>query len=113
MGLETGIVFSLDCFLGLSYFCTAGLRALRQKTSQAHQDGSEEVASRPGFFSSWRDIPMALRMLLCNPVLMCCALATVTEGMLVAGYITFLPKLIQNQFGQTAAWAALLTGKSD
>ena len=84
---------------------------MRQKTSQAHQDGSEETCSQPGFFTTWRDIPVALRILLTNPVLMFPTGAAVLGGLLLTGYLTFLPKFVQNQFGITATWAALVTGR--
>ena len=54
---------------------------------------------------------MALKILICNPVFMFTALANVSETTLAAGFATFLPKIIQNQFTQTASWSALLAGK--
>ncbi|XP_078468574.1 solute carrier organic anion transporter family member 4C1-like isoform X1 [Lampetra planeri] len=87
---------------------SARLRA--RYVSQAHQDGSEEVTARAGFGSGWRDFPTAFKLLVKNAVFMCVTVAGSTEGLVVAGFITFMPKFIENQFGQTSSFAALLGG---
>ena len=33
-----------------------------------------------------------------------------SSGMITSGFATFMPKFIQNQFGVSAGWAAMLTG---
>jgi hypothetical protein len=38
-------------------------------------------------------------------------LAGTGEGLATSGFATFMPKLIQNQFGITASWASMLGGK--
>ena len=45
-----------------------------------------------------------------NPVLVFATLGSTTEGMLVAGFATFIPKYVQTVFNVTPARAALLTG---
>ncbi len=85
--------------------------ANRGKISEAHQNGSDDVCAKEGFMSTWRDIPISLKLLLTNPVIIFVTLSTITEGMVVTGVATFLPKIIQNQFIQGLSWAALLAGK--
>ncbi len=45
-----------------------------------------------------------------NPVFVFCTLGGVTEGIVTAGFATFLPKFVQNQFTLTPGSAALITG---
>lgn len=47
-----------------------------------------------------------------NPAFLFISLAGTFEGFSTSGMATFLPKLIQNQFGTSAAWAAILSGKT-
>ena len=47
-----------------------------------------------------------------NPVLVFTALGSVMEGFVTAGFATFLPKYMQNQFTLTPGSAAVMTGKS-
>ena len=77
----------------------------------AHNDGSEGIASQDGFGVSIRDLPMALWLLLKNPVNMLNNIADVTEGLVGTGLATFIPKFIENQYGVTAAAAGTLVGK--
>jgi sodium-independent organic anion transporter len=88
----------------------AGLRNTSQRVSEAHQNGAEEECSKEGFMSTWRDVPKAFTLLVKNPVLVFTTLATTIEGCIIAGFATFLPKIIQNQFKVSVSWAALLAG---
>ena len=45
-----------------------------------------------------------------NPVVVFATLGSATEGMLVAGFATFIPKYVQTVFSVTPATAALQTG---
>ena len=45
-----------------------------------------------------------------NPTYVLLSLAGASEAMLIAGFTTFLPKIIENQFQQTAGTAALVAG---
>ena len=78
----------------------------------AHNDGSEVIASRDGFGVGIRDLPVAMWLLVKNPVNMLVTLGAVTEGLLTSGFATFMPKFLQNQYGLTAGAAAMLGGKS-
>lgn len=35
----------------------------------------------------------------------------VTDGMVVSGIATFMPKMLENKFRVSASWAAMLSGK--
>ncbi|XP_077990525.1 solute carrier organic anion transporter family member 4A1-like [Glandiceps talaboti] len=78
--------------------------------SETHQDGGEEKASRPGFGTSFRDIPSALKILLLNPVYMFLCFAGCCEVFIVKGLATFLPKYLESQFGETSSTAGTLVG---
>lgn len=55
-------------------------------------------------------LPRQVLQLLKTPPFLFITLAGATEGMITSGFATFLPKFIQNQFGVSAGWAAMLTG---
>lgn len=88
-----------------------GAKAVREsRVSEAHEDGSEEKTRRPGFGTSLKDAPMVFWIIIKNPTFLLATLAACTEGIVVSGFATFVPKFIQNQYGQTASFAAVLTG---
>ena len=49
-------------------------------------------------FTNIKGLPHALKQLLSNPAFFMLNLAGSSEGLLVAGFAAFLPKLIENQF---------------
>lgn len=55
-------------------------------------------------------MPKALWDLLQNPTLTFLNLAGASEGLIIAGFAAFLPKLIENQFSVTAIRSALVMG---
>lgn len=55
-------------------------------------------------------MPKALCALLKNPTFFFLNLAGASEGLIIAGFAAFLPKLIENQFSVSAVWSALLMG---
>lgn len=83
---------------------SAALRAA--KVSEAHAS-SPEVPS----LGKLRAFPKLVLALLANPAFLCLNLAGASEGLLIAGFAAFLPKLIENQFSVSASQAALLMGK--
>ena len=84
----------------------AGAAALQaEKVSEAHGNSKTEA------FSKIRELPRAFRSLIANPTFFFLNLAGASEGLLIAGFAAFLPKLIENQFSVNASWAALLMGK--
>lgn len=55
-------------------------------------------------------MPEALWTLLKNPTFTFLNLAGASEGLIIAGFCAFLPKVIENQFSVTAVWSAMLMG---
>lgn len=74
--------------------------------SEAHEKSATGEA-----FSKIRELPRALTELLGNPAFFMLNLAGASEGLLIAGFAAFLPKLIENQFSVSASSAALLMGE--
>ncbi|XP_076801719.1 solute carrier organic anion transporter family member 4C1-like [Clavelina lepadiformis] len=112
-----GIMISMACawMLTLPLFAfpkefpsTARYRAMRQ--SEVHNDGADKIASQENFANSFKDFPAALLMLFKNPTYLFTCLAGCTEAMLISGFTTFLPKIIENEFQQTAGTAAIVAG---
>ncbi|PNF24215.1 Solute carrier organic anion transporter family member 4A1 [Cryptotermes secundus] len=82
-----------------------GAAALRaERVSEAHGNSKTEA------FTKIRELPRALGSLIVNPTFFFLNLAGASEGLLIAGFAAFLPKLIENQFSVNASWAALLMG---
>lgn len=61
---------------------------------------------------SWRvaDLPRACWRLLINPVYMC-LIISLCLTFSISGYTTFLPKYLQFNFGLSASWASVYTGR--
>ncbi|NWH16947.1 SO4C1 protein, partial [Grus americana] len=87
---------------------TAKIQA--EKISETHNDGSEVLVETKNIGKSFKDFPMALLILLKNPVLMCLIIASSSEALVATGFATFLPKFIENQFGKTSSFSATLGG---
>lgn len=69
--------------------------------------GAVEVA---GGFGRLKDLPRAVKVLALNPTFVALSIAGATEGVLLAGFATFTPKFLENQFSMAASFAALLVG---
>jgi hypothetical protein len=52
-----------------------------------------------------------IRLIVGNPTFLFLSLAGASEGFLLAGFATFLPKYFENQFRLTAGFAAMIVGK--
>ncbi|XP_032621229.1 solute carrier organic anion transporter family member 4C1 [Chelonoidis abingdonii] len=81
-----------------------------EKISETHDDGSEAFVEDRNIGKNFNDFPVALLILLKNPVLMCLIIAASTEALVATGFATFLPKFIENQFGQSSSYSATLGG---
>ncbi|NWZ71781.1 SO4C1 protein, partial [Acrocephalus arundinaceus] len=79
-----------------------------EKISETHDDGSQVLVHNIG--QSFKDFPMALMILLRNPVLMSLIIASSSEALVATGFATFLPKFIENQFGKSSSFSATLGG---
>ncbi|PRD30160.1 UNVERIFIED_CONTAM: Slco4a1 [Trichonephila clavipes] len=80
------------------------------KVSEMHQKLEESEATRVSFGSSLSDLPASLSLLVTNPTFVFLSLAGASEGILLAGLATFLPKLIESQFSYQASFAAFIVG---
>ncbi|NXR36142.1 SO4C1 protein, partial [Zosterops hypoxanthus] len=87
---------------------TAKIQA--EKISETHDDGSQILVQANNIGQSFKDFPMALMILLRNPVLMSLIVASSSEALVATGFATFLPKFIENQFGKTSSFSATLGG---
>ncbi|NXG21101.1 SO4C1 protein, partial [Grallaria varia] len=87
---------------------TAKIQA--EKISETHDDGSEALVQMMNIGDSFKDFPMALLILLKNPVLMSLITSSSSEALVATGFATFLPKFIENQFGKTTSFSATLGG---
>ncbi|XP_068085065.1 solute carrier organic anion transporter family member 4A1 [Anabrus simplex] len=74
------------------------------RVSEAHGNTRTET------FSKIVELPRAFKNLICNPTFFFLNMAGASEGLLIAGFAAFLPKLIENQYSVTASSAALLMG---
>ncbi|XP_065518165.1 solute carrier organic anion transporter family member 4C1-like isoform X5 [Lathamus discolor] len=81
-----------------------------EKISETHDDGSELLVETQNIGKSFKDFPVALLILVKNPVLMSLIAASTSEALVATGFATFLPKLIENQFGKTSSFSATLAG---
>lgn len=84
-----------------------GAAAIRaEKVSEAHGSSTSTTEA----FSKIREMPRAFRALIVNPAFFFLNMAGATDGLLLAGFAAFLPKIIENQFSVAASRAALLMG---
>ncbi|NXD25192.1 SO4C1 protein, partial [Spelaeornis formosus] len=81
-----------------------------EKVSETHDDGSRVLVQTSNIGQSFKDFPMALLILLRNPVLMSLIVASSSEALVATGFATFLPKFIENQFGKSSSFSATLGG---
>ncbi|XP_053910994.1 solute carrier organic anion transporter family member 4C1-like isoform X3 [Cuculus canorus] len=81
-----------------------------EKISETHNDGSAALVENQNIGKSFKDFPVALLILLKNPVLMSLIIASSSEALVATGFATFLPKFIENQFGKTSSFSATLGG---
>ncbi|XP_078571497.1 solute carrier organic anion transporter family member 4C1-like [Branchiostoma floridae x Branchiostoma japonicum] len=81
----------------------------KEKKSDVHAN-TESKTLDSNFGKSIRDFPIAVLSLAKNPTFIFITLAGISEGLVLNGFATFLPKFVENQFGQTASQAAFLVG---
>lgn len=82
----------------------------REKVSEAHSNVDSLILTSGHFGKGFKDFITVLRKMLNNSVFMCLVVASCTEGLVITGFVTFLPKFIENQFSQTASLAAIVGG---
>lgn len=82
----------------------------KQRLNLAHADGAEKITETADFGHSLRDLPIAIKLILKNPVFVLVSLGTALNYFLISGLSTFLPKFFQNEFNLTPSYAAMLVG---
>ncbi|XP_054144486.1 solute carrier organic anion transporter family member 4C1-like [Melozone crissalis] len=87
---------------------TAKIQA--EKIPETHDDGGQVLVQTNDIGQSFKDFPVALLILLRNPVLMSLIVASSSEALVATGFATFLPKYIENQFGKSSSFSATLGG---
>ncbi|NXE64180.1 SO4C1 protein, partial [Calcarius ornatus] len=87
---------------------TAKIQA--EKIPETHDDGGQVLVQSDNIGQSFKDFPVALLILLRNPVLMSLIVASSSEALVATGFATFLPKFIENQFGKSSSFSATLGG---
>jgi hypothetical protein len=68
--------------------------------------------SREDFGRKWSDIWLSIKVTFSNPSWIFLTIAATVESGAVNAFATFLPKVLQFQYGLTAGAAALFAGKS-
>ncbi|MEE6458874.1 hypothetical protein FKM82_000452 [Ascaphus truei] len=81
-----------------------------EKISEAHSNGSESIVEKQNLGKSFKDFPLALLLMLRNPVLMTLTFASCADALITTGFATFLPKIIENQFSLSSSFSAILGG---
>ncbi|XP_071143715.1 solute carrier organic anion transporter family member 4C1-like isoform X2 [Mytilus edulis] len=104
------LVFSLPLFgFGKELPTAKHVRATR--VSQVHGGKDDkDLIHKDSNDRSLREFPKAMWGIISNPTFLLITLAGTGEGLATSGFATFMPKLIQNQFGITASWASMLGG---
>ena len=69
-----------------------------------------DLAAANGPLPMGKDLLDGIVILMTNPTFLCICLAGASEGFLMQGLATFLPKMIQNQFNLTASQSAMYVG---
>nr|XP_002731060.1 PREDICTED: solute carrier organic anion transporter family member 4C1-like [Saccoglossus kowalevskii] len=80
-----------------------------ERQSQAHHnDDTELLNTRSSFGEGWKDMWPATKMLFKNPFYCCIVVYKTALTFIVYGFLPFIVKFIENQFGLTASEAGLL-----
>ena len=84
--------------------------SLKGKPVVEKKEELNELTAANGPLPVGKDLLEAIFILLTNPTFIFVSLAGASEGFLMQGLATFLPKMIQNQFNLTASEAAMYVG---
>ena len=89
---------------------TDAIRNKEGRKSQAHKGAGEAEMVGSTFGISLKDLGVSLKVILSNPIWHLLTLAGIVEVGAVVAVNTFLPKILQFQFGMTAPNAAFISG---
>ncbi|XP_076060556.1 solute carrier organic anion transporter family member 4A1-like isoform X2 [Oratosquilla oratoria] len=87
-----------------------GAKALALERESEAYGGKGSTHSTSNAFGRLCDLPGASKILAGNPTFVALSLAGATEGTLLAGFATFMPKFIESQFSIQASFAAIIVG---
>uniref|UniRef100_H2YEM2 Solute carrier organic anion transporter family member n=1 Tax=Ciona savignyi TaxID=51511 RepID=H2YEM2_CIOSA len=97
-------------FKGTKHLFKGTAQFRRMKNAEVDKTTGGEVAKEENFAKSYKDFPKALMMLAKNKTYVFVTLADCSEAILISGFTTFLPKIIESEFQQSAGTAALVAG---
>lgn len=109
MAAGIGVLVAIP-LAGFPKVLPGALKIQAEKVSEMHQKLKDSQAAQSGFGTKLSDLPASFKYLMCNPTFLFLSLAGASEGMLVSGLATFMPKIIESQFSIPASSAALLVG---
>ncbi|XP_059825441.1 solute carrier organic anion transporter family member 4C1-like [Hypanus sabinus] len=105
--LSWSLIIPLSCF---PKHLPGTEKIQHDKISQAHIYKGASIFAQGQFGENLKDLFKVLKGMLKNPVFLCLTAASCSEALVITGFVTFLPKFIENQFSQTASLAAILGG---
>lgn len=86
-----------------------------QKECQALEDSDEfdkvKLSKKSRLGVKFQHVPRAVNSILSNTTFMLVTICAAADGVFIGGAEVFLPKYLETQFGLTASFAALQTGK--
>jgi hypothetical protein len=101
--------FPLFCFARELPGATARLHSSNKESDER----SEETAvAQPGFGTSLKDLPAALKNIFKIPTFVLIALCDSLEGLAVSGAGAFMPKYLETQYGLSSSMASIVSGRS-
>uniref|UniRef100_A0A1A9ZVS2 Solute carrier organic anion transporter family member n=1 Tax=Glossina pallidipes TaxID=7398 RepID=A0A1A9ZVS2_GLOPL len=109
------LIAALLCFLlaisisGYPKVLPGAEKFQQQKNSEAYND-NKTYQGNSFNYTKFKELPLAVAVLLKNPTFFFLNLAGASEGMIIAGFAAFLPKLIENQFSISPVLSALIMG---
>ncbi|XP_064651838.1 solute carrier organic anion transporter family member 5A1-like [Lineus longissimus] len=91
------------------------LRREKEKLAKArgHHEETlthEDLNWRANYGKTAKDIPLSMLALLKNPIYLVTCLGVCCEASIISGFVIFLPKYLETQFGISKSMANLLTG---
>ncbi|KAI9586202.1 hypothetical protein GQX74_002049 [Glossina fuscipes] len=109
------LIAAIVCFLlaisisGYPKVLPGAEKLQKQRSSEAYND-NKTYQGNSFNYTKFKEMPLAVAVLLKNPTFFFLNLAGASEGMIIAGFAAFLPKLIENQFSISPVLSALIMG---
>lgn len=90
---------------------TAAKKYRDERISEAYKGKGEEDSKKEGYGRSFKDVSLTLKTIFTNPVWILLTVSGFTEAIGISGLGAFLPKMMQFQFAQPPAQAAIYGGE--